>query len=113
MEYFPTRIQDTQRHVRVRKRVIPLIKAEQKTEEDREDVRVLKDPSPTPLFTLPKISLRLVTVMTLFSKTASMHEVINMPIELFNPWGDELIRIKRKQHNKQELTSMEKTLLTK
>jgi hypothetical protein len=51
--------------------------------------------------------------MTLFSKTASMHEVINMPVELFNPWGDELIRIKRKQHNKQELTSMEKTLLTK
>jgi hypothetical protein len=113
MEYSPARNQDIPRQVRVRKTAIPLVKAEQKTEEYKEEVRVQKVPSPPPLFTLPKISLRLMAVMTLLSKTALMHEVVNIPVELFNPWGDEIIRIKRKQHSKQELTCMENTLLTK
>ena len=103
----------TQEESRTRKKAIPLFKQGSQTDGITQEQGTANVTATTPLFSLPNLHHRIMVVMALFSNASASMDTSNLPAELFNPWGEELIRIRKKQMNKEQLAPRECTLLVK
>jgi hypothetical protein len=66
---------------------------------------------PVNVFMGPNITLRLMSIMTLLSKSVIFQEVLHIPAELHNPWHEIIISIKRKQRANISLSPWEYDLI--
>jgi hypothetical protein len=66
---------------------------------------------PVNVFMGPNITLRLMSIMTLLSKSVTIQEVLHIPAELHNPWHEIIISIKRKQRANISLSPWEYDLI--